>query len=673
MVLLLSFFSSKYLEGCKTAEAEERVKKIMEQETQGHQESSSGLQPTEGKDLIKRLPPDLPGGIHQCRYDSDLTLLSMSDGFLTMIGYTQEEMEVLFHNHYIELIYPADREAVRRTIEEQLRMGNDTEVEYRILQKNGAPVWILDKGRKIPNQEGGFDFYCILLEITARKNQEEELRLSLERHRVIMDQATDIIFEWDIKADTLLFSANWFKKFGYPAIDSDVSRRIPRSQNIHEDDREACRKIIRDTMSGVPYSEAEIRIRDKGGIYYWNRIRTTTQYDSDGAAVKVIGVVTDVDTDKKQRQALMEQAQRDTLTGLYNKAATNALVAERIRGAGGKRQAVLILDIDYFKEVNDTYGHLVGDSILSDVATAMRRHMREGDVAGRIGGDEFLAYLSEGKDEAELRERVERLLAELGGIRPRPEKRPVSCSIGVVLFSGNCEDYRVLIRQADQALYHRKHVGRGGYSLYDSDLDEKERKATKVTVRTAVNEEIDFNRRNIGNGQLAQYAFRTLYQSEQVEETLERLLEIIGRSYDVSRVYIFENSEDGAYCSNTFEWCNTGIEPQMSRLQKLSYHDDLEDYDRVFEKEGVVYWADISELRPNMRKVLEPQGIRSMLHCAMVDEGEFAGFIGFDECRENREWSPGQVDTFRLTADIFSVFLIKLRQKQRLLSEKWET
>lgn len=645
----------------------------MAQETQGHQESSSSLQPPEGKDLIKRLPPDLPGGIHQCRYDSDLTLLSMSDGFLTMIGYTQEEMEVLFHNHYIELIYPADREAVRRTIEEQLRMGNDTEVEYRILQKNGAPVWILDKGRMVANQEGSFDFYCILLEITARKKQEEELRLSLERHRVIMDQATDIIFEWDIKADTLLFSANWLKKFGYPAIDSDVSRRIPRSQNIHEDDREVCRKIIRDTVSGVPYSEAEIRIRDKEGIYYWSRIRTTTQYDSEGAAVKVIGVVTDVDTDKKQRQALMEQAQRDTLTGLYNKAATNALVAERIRGAGCKGQAILILDIDYFKDVNDTYGHLVGDSILSDVATAMRRHMREGDVAGRIGGDEFLAYLAEVENEAELRERVERLIAELGSIRPRPETMPVSCSIGVVMFSGNCEDYRVLVRQADQALYHRKHVGRGGYSMYDSDLDEKERNATQVTVRTAVNEEIDFNRRNIGNGQLAQYAFRTLYQSEQVEETMERLLEIIGRSYDVSRVYIFENSEDGAYCSNTFEWCNGGIEPQMSRLQKLSYHDDLEDYDRVFEKKGVVYCADISTLRPNMRKVLEPQGIRSMLHCAMLDEGEFTGFIGFDECRENREWSPGQVDTFMLTADIFSVFLIKLRQKQRLLSEKRET
>lgn len=645
----------------------------MAQETQGHQESSSSLQPPEGKDLIKRLPPDLPGGIHQCRYDSDLTLLSMSDGFLTMIGYTQEEMEVLFHNHYIELIYPADRETVRRTIEEQLRMGNDTEVEYRILQKNGAPVWILDKGRMVANQEGSFDFYCILLEITARKKQEEELRLSLERHRVIMDQATDIIFEWDIKADTLLFSANWLKKFGYPAIDSDVSRRIPRSQNIHEDDREICRKIIRDTVSGVPYSEAEIRIRDKEGIYYWSRIRTTTQYDSEGAAVKVIGVVTDVDTDKKQRQALMEQAQRDTLTGLYNKAATNALVAERIRGAGCKSQAILILDIDYFKDVNDTYGHLVGDSILSDVATAMRRHMREGDVAGRIGGDEFLAYLAEVENEAELRERVERLIAELGSIRPRPETRPVSCSIGVVMFSGNCEDYRVLVRQADQALYHRKHVGRGGYSMYDSDLDEKERNATQVTVRTAVNEEIDFNRRNIGNGQLAQYAFRTLYQSEQVEETMERLLEIIGRSYDVSRVYIFENSEDGAYCSNTFEWCNGGIEPQMSRLQKLSYHDDLEDYDRVFEKKGVVYCADISTLRPNMRKVLEPQGIRSMLHCAMLDEGEFTGFIGFDECRENREWSPGQVDTFMLTADIFSVFLIKLRQKQRLLSEKRET
>ena len=611
---------------------------------------------------LANLTKNIPGGAHQCANDPNMTLLSVSDGFLSMFGYTREEVEQLFDSKFLNMVYPRDRAGMLKSIHEQLARGTDLELEYRVVCKNGQPVWVLDKGRLIDNEDGTSCFYCLLIDITVRKCQQEELRLSLERHQVIMNQATDIIFEWDIPKDTLSFSSNWKKRFGYEPISTQISGRIPLSDNIHGEDMPAFVKIMRDTAAGVPYSETEFRIRDKTGRYFWCRIRATTQYSSEGQPIKAVGVIVDIDAEKKQRQALIDQAQRDTLTGIYNKAAIDALVEQRMqKGACPGLQALLILDVDHFKAVNDTYGHLCGDSVLSDVAAALKGSTRSSDLVGRIGGDEFLVYLPEVADEAAVRQKVERMLTAVSCIRPEPGAPPVTCSIGVALFPWGGTDYYHLYKCADQALYSRKNNGRGGYTFYAPSPDE----AGCEAAPTAVGVSIVSDEGNVADEWLSQYAFRTLYEARDTEAALNRLLEIVGRSFDVSRVYIFESSPDGQRCSNTFEWCGEGVAPQIDVLQNIAYVDELGDYLQNFDEHGIFYCHDIETLHPDVYAVLAPQGIRSMLQCAMLDEGNFVGYVGFDECRENRSWSQRQVAAFKLTADVLAIFLMKLRQKQR--------
>ena len=611
---------------------------------------------------LANLTKNIPGGAHQCANDPNLTLLSMSDGFLSMFGYTKEEVERLFEGKFLNMIYPGDRAGMLKSTYAQLEHGSDLEVEYRVLCKNGQPIWVLDKGRLIDVGDGNRCFYCLLIDITARKRQQEELRLSLERHQVIMDQATDIIFEWDIQRDTLSFSSNWKKRFGYEAIDTKISGRIPLSENIHPEDMPAFVKLMRDTAAGTPYSETEFRIRDSIGRYFWCRIRATTQYSSEGQPIKAVGVIADIDAEKKQRQALIEQAQRDTLTGIYNKAAIDALVEQRMQCGGiPGQQALLIIDVDHFKVVNDTYGHLCGDSVLSDVAAALKGSTRSSDLVGRIGGDEFLVYLPEVMDEAAARQKVRRILETVGCIRPEPGAPAITCSIGAALFARGAVDYYTLYKYADQALYTQKNSGRGGCSFYSLSPDAQPCEVS----HTAVGAAIVSDEGNVADEWLAQYAFRTLYEARDIEAALDRLLDIIGRSYDVSRAYIFESSADGKRCSNTFEWCGDGIAPQIDALQDISYIDELENYIQNFDSHGIFYCHDIESLHPDVYAVLKPQGIRSMLQCAMLDEGAFVGYVGFDECRENRAWSQRQMAAFKLTADVLSTFLIKLRQKQK--------
>lgn len=616
---------------------------------------------------LANLTKNIPGGAHQCANDPNMTLLSMSDGFLDMFGYTKEEIETQFDGKFINMVYPGDRAEMIKATYAQLENGSDLELEYRVLQKNGQPIWVLDKGRLMDDGNGGKCFYCLLIDITERKRQQEELRLSLERHKVIVDQASDIIFEWDILKDTLDFSPNWKKRFGYDAIDKQISGRILLSQNIHPEDMPAFVKIMKDTAAGAPYSEAEFRIRNLAGKYYWSRIRATTQYNADGCPINAVGVIVDIDEEQKEKQELMQQAHYDVLTGIYNKATINALVEQRLQGkylSGNgllDYHALLIIDVDHFKAVNDTYGHLCGDSVLSDVAAALKGNVRSGDLMGRIGGDEFLVYLPEVTEEASVRHKTEQLMQALSCIRPEASAPPITCSIGVAVLPRSQKDYEMLYQAADSALYSRKNDGRNGFSFYKSQM---EAPTSRQSV-TAVGNSIVSDEGNVADEWLAQYAFRTLYEAKDTEEALNRLLEIIGRSFDVSRAYIFESDQDKARCSNTFEWCGDGVTPQIDILQDIAYVDELGDYLKNFNEQGIFYCHDIESLHPDVYEVLKPQGIRSMLQCAMLDEGEFVGYVGFDECRENCQWNERQVAAFKLTADVLSTFLMKRRIKQK--------
>lgn len=614
---------------------------------------------------LEALTENIPGGVHQCECDDGMTLLNMSNSFLTLIGYSKREIQEQFHNRFAEMIYPEDLAHVQAEMTEQLSHGDTLELEYRIVRSDGRQLWISDHGKLATLADGSRCFYCMLTDITKQREEHEKLRLSLEQHQIIMDQTTDIIFEWDIPADALTFSSNWRKKFGYDPIRKQISQKIPLSLNIHQEDMPAFVKIMHDTAAGIPYSEAEFRIRDTWGNFTWSRIRATVQYDLHRQPVKAVGVISDIDAEKKQKQLLLEQAQRDPLTNLYNKTAVCKFVERRMQeGCEGKIQALLIIDVDNFKHVNDTYGHLCGDSLLSDVAEILKSHFRADDIVGRIGGDEFLVYMPEIRDEKQAEEKVSEVLNALRLLRPMKNAPPITCSIGVALSPQKKDDYFTLYQYADMALYHIKAQGRNDFAIYDPKASSGQ--LSDSLTQSAVGA-IDFEAvfsDTVGQ-QLIQYTFQMLYDSIDVKTAVGHLLEIVGRAYDVSRVYIFESTEDGKHCSNTFEWCNTGVPPEMDNLQNIDYMEDLGDYMQNFNSSHIFYCRDIKELHPDLYNILAPQGICSMLQCAIMDDGIFKGYVGFDECRESRSWTKEQIGSLTMIANILSTFLLKERLKER--------
>lgn len=168
---------------------------------------------------------------------------------------------------------------------------------------------------------------------------------------------------------------------------------------------------------------------------------------------------------------------------------------------------------------------------------------------------------------------------------------------------------------------------------------------------------------------LTQQIFELLYQSTDIFKVIDLIFEILGKSFEVSRVYIFEDTPDHLHCTNTFEWCADGITAERDTLQHLSYSDDLGGrFHENFDNNGIFYCPDITKLPREQCEILAPQGIKAMLQCSIVENGVFCGFMGLDDCRNNREWSEEQRYMLLLICKIIGMFLCKKRREEALLN-----
>lgn len=623
---------------------------------------------------LEVLTNNVPGGIFKCLDNDELTILYMSEGFLSMFGYTREEIKERFHNSFRAMIAPEDWVSTSQEVERQMKLGNTKRIEYRIIHHDGHYIWVLDKGQLIKDRHSGCPcFHCIMIDITQEKKVEEELRLSLERYNIIMDQANDVIFEWDITKKQIRFSKNWKNIF---------DGRVLKLEKSHFDDEEfksffysqdikKFEHILNEINNGKHYIEEEIRLVDKEHHYHWCRLRLTVQFDKHKVPLRVIGIIVDIDEEKKRSQYLLHKAQQDALTGIYNKMTVQSLIKDYLMETNSNEaSALMIIDIDNFKEINDSKGHLFGDAILSDIARRMKNSFPYTDIIGRIGGDEFVIFFKNIQDVNDVKKNAQIMIHEMQLLEEsHKDGLHISCSIGISISPRDGMEFTELFQKADRALYQAKNEGKKQFVIYDQSIMHEYLMNTKQ--RSLINEKIDSNDNNrISGGQIAEYVFRVLYNSSDVKNAISSILEIVGLQFDVSRVYIFENVDDDQYCCNTFEWCNQGVEPQIDVLSHVSYDRDLGgNYIDNFNENGIFYCSDIKILPKLQYEILAPQGIKSMLQCAIKDNGVFKGYVGFDECRQNRYWTQEQIDALVFISEILSVFLLKRRVEATLKQE----
>ncbi len=606
--------------------------------------------------FAQRLSPEL----FCIRNDRLLTIEHAGIHLPSLLEYSEKEVLEYAPKGLTHFIYEKDVANVRKDLFMQLKQKTSAELIYRLVSKSGKLLWVVNRCWLMTASDGSEYLYGMLSDITHNKEQQQEYFHRLSQYQQIISHSNNILFEWNISNHTITFSSQWQDIFGYDPITENILYQLSGS-HLHPEDVSTIFRHIHAMQTGTSYASMECRIANAEGRYLWCRIQATAAHDSAEKLMKIIGIITNIDSEKRAAKALLDRAEQDPLTKLLNKNTGRKQAEEYLSSfSNGARCALLIIDLDNFKQVNDRFGHMFGDSVLVQAAREIKQLFRSQDIICRIGGDEYMILMRGISDRELIRNRCIRLSAALGNIFENQLKDlKIGCSIGIALAPEHGNSYIELFQRADQALYQVKKQGKNSFAFYDA---QNSAYLSAPKTNTAINEHIDSDDQpGLANQNIVYYAFERLYASANLETGIHDILDLIGRQMNVSRVYIFENSPDDKFCSNTFEWCNHGINPEIQNLQNISYEFDIPGYINLFNEQGIFYCPDITVLPQEAYDIVEVQGIQSMLQCAIMDNGQFKGYVGFDECTNQRYWTQEQIDTLSFLSKVLSVFLLKKR------------
>ena len=289
------------------------------------------------------------------------------------------------------------------------------------------------------------------------------LRESEQRWAFALEGAGDGVWDWDMRADTLVTTARWKALMGWP-LSAGEPRLVQMLPLVHPDDHAVLRQRLRDCIrGGLGSFEVEYRVRGEGGWRWLLARGRIVERDGADLPLRMIGTLSDIDERRQSEAQIHFLARHDPLTELANRAHFSERLQQALAHARRYRESLglILVDLDRFKPVNDIHGHAVGDELLQAMARRLKAAVRETDVVGRIGGDEFLVLLCGpvSRDSARhVAEKIYNLVAQplqLGEL-----SLELTCSVGLAMYPDDGEDERSLKKAADDAMYASKRAGR---------------------------------------------------------------------------------------------------------------------------------------------------------------------------------------------------------------------
>ena len=299
-----------------------------------------------------------------------------------------------------------------------------------------------------------------------------------EQYKTYASLSGEVLIDYDLENDTLTFSGRFLDHFdGDTTILNAMASGFALNRYLYPGDRETLDAAIANTSGANPTMKINVRLLTKRGWYEWYEavVRTLWAGKEPAACVRALGKLTNIDQAVRETCRLREQATRDVLTGLLNRVETERCIKQRLLEGDDMGGALLYIDIDDFKEFNDTRGHGFGDDVLRKMGQVIHANIRETDIAGRIGGDEFIVYLDRVRSEESVVGNVERLISVIRkGFSIRSQNAPVSVSVGIARFPQDGPRYETLLEKADQAMYAAKYGGKGSYAFFSPNLTASE-------------------------------------------------------------------------------------------------------------------------------------------------------------------------------------------------------
>lgn len=405
-------------------------------------------------------------------HSDGVKLLYTNDAFFGIFGYTRDEYEELKTDVRMNLFNQADFIDIVSKVNTQYEPGEIIEFEMKINKKGGEKAWALFSIRKPSNvTKEDLIFVCNITDITKMKKLQMQIEEEKERYEIVEEISDNILFSYDVISDVFECAQKNIRSGKSRIVIENAIENFTYGDVIDHRDVPVLIEAFSNALSGKKINVLDVRVTNERGDGAWHRVKFSVIYDDAGNATKFIGTLTDIDREKKEKTRLISQAETDQLTGFYNKLSTSLKVSEILKVKSEETGALLFLDIDDFKKLNDTYGHHVGDEFLRQFSRKISIRFGANDTLGRVGGEEFVVFVcGDGDDDDSIRDKAEQTAKDILKIchSVRIEElgdKEMTCSVGIALYKKDGSSYAQLYEKADKAMYSVKKSGKNNYAF----------------------------------------------------------------------------------------------------------------------------------------------------------------------------------------------------------------
>ena len=424
----------------------------------------------EKTEQIEMIVRTTAGGMKGSLDDEYYTYFYVNEELCRMLGYTYNEFMEMSGGSAVGAVYPPDLNNALADCKRCFARGAEYKTQYRMKKKDGSLLWVMDSGRKVQDENGRTVINSIITDISELKEMVNQLKIDQERYEIVAQLSNDIIFEYDINKDILEYQ----QPHPEAPIKTVLNHFIAQNAKeiiIHPDDKqrfETDYKMLLSSEVSHQLYKFEYRFAFISNNYIWHRLTLRRIYDNDDKLIKIIGKVVDISSELRLKQ----QSITDPLTGAYNRLYVTSEIQKYCQSLKyNLSYACILIDIDYFKTINDTYGHIVGDRLLIEMVKLIKGFFRTSDLVARIGGDEFLIFIKDIYDQEIVREKADALLHKVHQyITQNDYPHEISISMGIYVDDYPNVTFDELYNKIDIALYHAKNSGRDCYVFYHEGM-----------------------------------------------------------------------------------------------------------------------------------------------------------------------------------------------------------
>ena len=588
--------------------------------------------------------------------DGELTPIFINEGFFRMLGYNRVQ-GMKYLEKVERSIIPEDIPTYKQAIRDVLKDDGVVDTEFRTVTGSGGLRWLHCRGNLYAREGKKYTIVTVIEDVTERKNVEEELQRQAERLHILSEAEGEKIIDYNAKTDVMIIRSEDDYGMARDEIHSRYMQRFDVS-TIYKEDVAYYKAVLESLLKSPKHDTIEFRIKRFDEDFTWYQANLTSLLGPEGYVTRIVGRMINVNDRKLKEMELLLRAEKDALTGIYNQGATEQLIRNAIDDTGDNSlSALMIIDLDNFKEANDLLGHANGDELLEKTAETLKEMFKGGDVIGRIGGDEFMVYMRNLSSISDADETAGNIVKQVRyDLDFEGQPIHVTCSVGVAVYPYHGQTYEELFEKADRAVYTVKANGKDGYRVYhaaSTTVYHANRKVGYDMTKT-----IDYDRH------IEDQVMQILFEDKVLESALRSSIELMTAKYQFHRGYICGN--DSLPISRSIQFTvkkyATGKEADEHYELKRMVNEILYSF-----FPGVAMIHDYDLTAEEMHEYFRAEGIKSMLYYPLTSKGEFQGAIVFENHEDvQMELSKSEMEEIRSLFRLMEAHILQIGLMDRL-------